>query len=181
MINLKTKELPETIKANDKLFLIYTDFRIWLSFPKRIKNLESGDWSGYKGLFSGAVPWPTEEVLGALGAFYNPSREIPRSDGSGEILLDVDVDADYIYAAFLQVYGIDLIEADMHWHKFSALLASLPQGTMLMDIIGYRGYKGNSKDPEYKRLMRLKGMWALPQPVSKEEKEAMEEFNRLFG
>ena len=69
----------------------------------------------------------------------------------------------------------------MHWHKFSALLSGIPQGTMLMDIIGYRSYKGNGKDPEYKKYMRLKGLWALPQPVSEEEKEAMEEFNRLFG
>ena len=181
MIDLKERELPEAIEANGKLFLIYTDFRVWLSFPDRVRDLKDGDWDGYKGLFSGVVPWPTEEVLGALGAFYNPPREIPRTDGSGEILLDVNVDADYIYSAFLQVYGIDLIDADMHWHKFSALLSGIPQGTMLMDIIGYRSYKGNGKDPEYKKYMRLKGLWALPQPVSEEEKEALEEFNRLFG
>lgn len=146
-----------------------------------MEALKNGNSRGYKGLFKCVPPVPTKAVIEALGAFYSPSREVPRLEDQSESLLDMDIDADYIYAAFLQVYGIDLLEVDMHWHKFSALLGSLPQGTMLTDIIGYRGYKGNSKDPAYKERMKLKSIWALPQPVSEEEKEAMEEFNKLFG
>lgn len=181
MIDLKTKGLPNAIEVNGTLFFLDVDFRVWLSFPARMEKLKDGDPAGYKGLFKCVPPVPTKAVLEALSAFYSPEREIPRSIGSDEALLDTDIDADYIYAAFLQVYGIDLLEEDMHWHKFSALLGSLPQGTMMTDIISYRGYKGSSKDPAYKEHMKLKSIWALPQLVSEEEKEAMEEFNRLFG
>ena len=39
---------------------------------------------------------------------------------------DFDQDAAYIYAAFRQVYGIDLQAGPLHWWAFSALLTSLP-------------------------------------------------------
>lgn len=181
MIDLKTKGLPNAIEVNGKPFLINTDFRVWLSFAGRMEDARDGKFAGYAGLFAERAPMPTKEVIAELERFYNPEREIPRTEGGGEKLLDTDIDADYIYAAFLQVYGIDLTITDMHWYKFSALLFALPPGTMLTEIIGYRNYEGSSKDPAYKEHMKLKAAWALPQKVSKEEQKAMEEFNKLFG
>lgn len=50
-----------------------------------------------------------------------------------------EYDGDYIYAAFMQNYKIDLMETGLHWHKFLALLKGL-SGTMLNEIMGYRAY-----------------------------------------
>ena len=181
MIDLKTKGLPNGIEIGGTPFLLDTDFRVWMTFPERIGQLRDGEITGYRGLFLERYPTPGKAVIEALGRFYRPPREVPRAEETSERLLDLDIDADYVYAAFQQAYGIDLTEADMHWHKVSALLAAVPQGTTLTDIIGYRSYKGSSKDPLHKEHMKLKGMWALPQPVSDDEKEAIEEFNKLFG
>lgn len=181
MIDLKTKGLPNAIEVNGTPFLLNTDFRIWLSFIERMECLQNGDRSRYSELFSGLPPVPTKAVIEALGAFYSPPREIPRSESVEEPLIDLEIDADYIFAAFMQAYDIDLTEVDMHWHKFTALLSALPAGTVMTDIIGYRGYRGSSKDPEYKEHMKRKAIWALPQKASEEEQAAMEEFNKLFG
>lgn len=37
--------------------------------------------------------------------------------------MDYEQDAQEIYAAFRQVYGIDLMETELHWWQFSALLS----------------------------------------------------------
>lgn len=47
-------------------------------------------------------------------------------------------DADLIYAGFLQQYGIDLQEEDMHWWKFMILLENLGADTRLSRIMEYR-------------------------------------------
>ncbi len=59
-------------------------------------------------------------------------------------------DADYIYAAFLSCYGIDLTDSDMHWWKFRALFRALPQECELVKIMGYRtaDLKGNAQGAE---------------------------------
>ena len=44
---------------------------------------------------------------------------------SKDIPYDFDIDANYIYAAFYQMYGIDLTVTEMHWFKFIALFSSL--------------------------------------------------------
>ena len=40
-------------------------------------------------------------------------------------LISFEQDAPEIYASFLQLYNIDLLETDVHWYRFNVLLASL--------------------------------------------------------
>ena len=112
---------------------------------KRPTAINDGDFSGYDGLFLEPSPAPTQEVIEALGAFFHEKKEVPRSEGSSDTL-DYDIDADYIYAAFMQGYGIDLMEEGLHWHKFLALWAALPDDTAMSKIIGDRQYDGKDKD-----------------------------------
>ena len=51
---------------------------------------------------------------------------------------DFAQDADLIRAAFMQVYRIDLYTEKLHWFKFSALLAGLPEGNRYNDVLGIR-------------------------------------------
>lgn len=60
-----------------------------------------------------------------------------------EIYFDYSKDSDLIYAAFMQAYGIDLIDSQgkLHWLKFKALMNGLPENTKLVHVIGIRSWK----------------------------------------
>lgn len=183
MINLKRKGLPDCIyDAWGEPVFLDTDFRKWIDFPDRMEKAKGGDFMPYTELFLDTAPTPTDEIINQIQDFYYIKPEVPRDSGnSGPELLDYDIDADYIFAAFMQSYGIDLVETDLHWHKFLALITALPDDTTLSRIMGYRGYDGKSKDVGYKEYMKLKQMWELPVKRTEEEQEMIDEFNEMFG
>ena len=76
---------------------------------------------------------------------------------SDEPAIDLEQDAEYIYASFMQTYKIDLMEQQgkMHWWKFKALLNGLPEDTLIKQIIHIRTYEPSKHDSdEYKEQMR---------------------------
>lgn len=80
-----------------------------------------------------------------------------QKDDDDKRLVDLDVDAERIYASFQQAYGIDLfdVQQNFHWFKFKALLNGLPSGTILSRIIQIRAYKPSKHDSaEYKQEMK---------------------------
>lgn len=175
MIDLSDKTMPNTLMSGGRGFLLNTDFRIWLTVAGRINRLMDGDDSGYRGLFKSEAPALTDEVYEQIKAFASPESVVPREQSS-ERTFDVEIDADYVYAAFMQAYGIDLMEVDMHWHKFRALLMGLPSGTMLAEIISWRMYGGDDKE-----MKKQKWNWSLPTEYTEEEQAAIDEFNEIFG
>ena len=46
--------------------------------------------------------------------------------------------AGYIVAAFQQAYGIDLTREKLHWFRFRALFAALPEETLMAKIMSWR-------------------------------------------
>ncbi|MFD1466471.1 Gp15 family bacteriophage protein [Lapidilactobacillus mulanensis] len=86
---------------------------------------------------------------------------------------DFDLDARYIYAAFLQAYGIDLIDQQgkMQWIKFVALLNALPEDTMFRQIRQIRSTDlSKIKDKEQrKQTKEQQKALALPSNVIEEE------------
>lgn len=79
---------------------------------------------------------------------------------------DISLDGDFIYASFMQAYGIDLLEerGNLHWKKFNALLAGLPEGTKFVEVIKIRKYKPRKGDSQayIDEMMKLKKEYALP-------------------
>ena len=169
MLDLKQKSLPNALEARGQAFLLNTDFRVWLDYPRLITEDPGAFFADWAPIF-------TQEVADQLDLFYNPPRDVPRGSGSGAPLVDWEVDADLIYAAFLQAYGIDLLTADLHWHKFKSLFDALPDDTLMVKVIRWRSYKGSDKD-----MLELKNTWALPEKLTEEEQQAVDEFNELFG
>lgn len=177
MINLKSKGLPGAIEAYGEPFLLNTDFRVWADFPEKLNAALKGDGEAYSSFFARDVPYLSQEVVDNLEFFYRPPSELPRNESeSEERLIDFDFDSDYIFAAFWQTYGIDLTETEMHWHKFSALLAALPSDTMFVHIANSRCYEG-----EDETMLKQKYLWSLPQILTEEERKAKEEFDKFFG
>lgn len=109
----------------------------------------------------------------------NPMKTTASDDTKQRAPYDIRYDGDYIYASFLQAYGIDLfdVQGQLHWKKFNALLSGLPEGTKLMEVIKIRKWKPQKGDSsEYKEEMRrLQKDYALPNEIVEEE-EYEEEF-----
>ncbi|AST83389.1 Gp15 family bacteriophage protein [Latilactobacillus sakei] len=97
---------------------------------------------------------------------------MPQPKRDGEQLVSFLFDAKYIYAAFMQAYGIDLIEqqGSLHWSKFSALLNALPDNTLMRQIIDIRKTDlSEIKDKdEKKRIKKLKQQFSLGNKVNEE-------------
>lgn len=91
-------------------------------------------------------------------------------DDEEEDFIDIAQDAEYIYASFMQAYGIDLFEQQgkLHWHKFRALLQGLPPDTIMQRIIQIRTWKESKYDSkEFKDAMRkLQRIHALNKEVT---------------
>lgn len=110
----------------------------------------------------------------------NPMKTTASDDTKQRAPYDIRYDGDYIYASFLQAYGIDLfdVQGQLHWKKFNALLSGLPEGTKLMEVIKIRKWKAQKGDSaEYKEEMRrLQKDYALPYEIIEEDEEYEEEF-----
>lgn len=66
---------------------------------------------------------------------------MPHKDqAEGERVYSLKQDANYIYASFMQDYGIDLFEVqgELHWYKFQALLEGLSKGTKFKEVLEIR-------------------------------------------
>lgn len=103
-----------------------------------------------------------------------------RTAESGPRSLDFEQDAAYIYAGFLQAYGIDLLQqaGKLDWRCFVALFQGLPDTTKIKEIISIRRRpipaltKYNAA--EIKSLMEAKAFFA----VRLSEEESQEMFQR---
>lgn len=103
-----------------------------------------------------------EQVVRDIKGNIIPKEIIEKSKSQSEEeddqpLYDITKDGEYIYAGFLQAYGIDLYEVQgkLHWHKFNALLVSLPSDTKFMEVLRIRAWKPSKGDSsEYKKQMR---------------------------
>lgn len=109
----------------------------------------------------------------------NPMKTTASDKGQERAPYDIRYDGDYIYASFLQAYGIDLfdVQGELHWKKFNALLSGLPEGTKFMEVVKIRKWKAQKGDSaEYKEEMRrLQKDYALPNDTIVDE-EYEEEF-----
>lgn len=90
-------------------------------------------------------------------------------------IYDYGQDAQYIYAAFMQQYGIDLCDIDyLHWWKFRAMFNSLGEDCMITKIIGYRATELSGLDPKTRNAVAQKqALYRLRNGKSEEEKAAM--------
>lgn len=178
MIDLTKKGLPNVVEINGKPYSIYTDFRIWMKFANNVRFLKKNDKLDVSYLFKNIMPSRCD--ISVLLDFCFPKSELPRSHRNPEeILFDYVLDADYIYAAFMSQYGIDLLEVEeLHWYKFLALFKGLKDDEMICKIMGYRGYEkaDNSKKDHF---AELKEAWRI-EYISPEEQAEIEKFSSMF-
>lgn len=168
-----------SIEVNGREYEIHTGFKEWVQFYHEAK----GGSVDFRFLFCGDPPYvciggeyfTTQKVIDALSAFYRyDDRSELGSEEQRDDILDYEIDAGLIYAAFIQQYGIDLSEQDIHWHKFQLLLSGITDETLLGKVMSYRAYEGDDKE-----MLRMKRVWALPEVTTQEEQDALNAFNEL--
>lgn len=110
-----------------------------------------------------------------------PTKNDPEEDEDGDDSppFSFKYDGDYIFASFMQAYGIDLIEQQgkLSWRKFNALLSGLPSDTKLAQVMEIRAWKpSDTKDKkERERMRKLQKIYALPDERRKTQQDAEEE------
>lgn len=184
MIDLTKKVLPDSVMVSGKSHKVKTDFQYWLMLEIRlgkgeIRRLDDADF-----LYDGEIPEDRQAGLDALVGFLRPRRELPRDmGGSCPRLLDYELDADLIYSAFYEQYGLDLVDKSLHlhWHKFRALLEGL-HSTRLNDIMGYRSFDDGKKETYESTMKKLRAAWELPEVISmsEEEKKMADDFEKML-
>lgn len=113
---------------------------------------------------------PLAQKAALLSEVVKREIELPKRPPArhSQRLVDFNLDGEYIYASFLQAYGIDLLEEQgrLHWKKFIAMFEGLPEGTKIREIMKIRGTelpaptRYNQKQRQH--LMELKAYYALP-------------------
>lgn len=178
-MNILTDELPNELLICDKKCPIRSDFKTWIKVSS-IMLAEEIDIEIALDLISlifFELPPNLEATMKAIMWFYSPpkrkSKRSSQDEKNEKRVFDYEADADYIYSAFMQQYGIDLCKADLHWWQFKALFDGLTDETLFSKIVHYRGTDlGSIKDKEMKKHYRkMKNAYKLPDNRTQEQKE----------
>ena len=193
MANILLDRPPDTVMIDGADYPINTDYRAGIQLDILI-NDDLIDWEdvpaeALKIYFPGAVfPPLSNEMVEAVVDFYRCGKPKPQPEqqraidevDDAERTFSFEHDADYIFSAFLQQYGIDLTKSHMHWWVFMALFSGLSEDCTLVKIMGYRAAEISEDMPkeERKQLERMKELYALPRP--KEEIEAKDRLAEIL-
>ncbi len=160
--NVLTDGLPADITVCGQRYPVYTDFRRWILvvelFAENLVDAGVKVQCAAKLIFPGDSPLSRmkngsaedtvkvyRELVCGITGFAACGRACGEHSGGGktakaEPVFDFTCDAERIYAAFLQVYGIDLCDpaVKLHFWKFMALLRNLPRDTEFMQVVNLR-------------------------------------------
>ena len=172
-MNILLDKLPTAVEVGGKMYDINADFRTGIKLEMtaiselddteklmRILLLYYGDISG--------VPADVGAAFTAVMNFYHCDKDNASQGGTATNrrtqIYSFEHDAPYIYAAFLEQYGIDLTqENDLHWWRFKAMFDSLSEKTQFVKIT-------KDMSPQQKEFYRrMQKTYAIP--VSKTERE----------
>lgn len=91
-----------------------------------------------------------------------PSQRAREARPRARRVYDFEQDAANIYAAFRQVYGVDLQREALHWWEFRAMLFSLPDSCLQGRVMMYRATDTSKlKGAEKKRIQQLQRQYAI--------------------
>lgn len=160
--------LPAAVEENGRKYAINTDYRVILRIFRMLSDPEVPNedkpWLLRKMFFAGAIPREADKYF---SWFVGMGRE--EMPGSGKRDFDYEQDAVEIYSAFLQTYGVDLLETDLHWWKFLPMLEGVFSGdNALSNKIRIR-HVDDGENERKNALGRQKMAVALTEAVGRRE------------
>lgn len=188
MMNILIDPLPTSVEIDNKQYEINSDFRTAIIFEMLMQDEEVDEYDKIftaLELFYPTIPRNLQQGIDKIMWFYAGNTIKSNGVGKGvtksEQQYNYEYDADYIFAAFLDQYGIDLNEIEyMHWWKFKALFKNLKEDNLIVKIMQYRSIdlrKIKDKE-EQKRYKELKELYKIP--VSKTEIEKKNEIDECL-
>lgn len=203
--NFLIDKCPGTVSLNGVTYDIKTDHITGLQISEILLATDLTDQekvyaiiSTYLGPYETWKHLPIMATYRALMSFYRCDyykKQKPKKDEKKDKKqdekkaikprsIDYVQDAIYIYAAFKQIYNIDLSTCEvMHWWKFNAMLRGLPPSTKLSSIIDIRlrrmpartKYNGEYVD----NLTEAKELYALDQSEDYEKQQNRHKMDAL--
>lgn len=181
-MNILIDLVPETVTIDDIEYDINTDFRISAMFELMMQDSSLTDHEKLEmalGLYYTEIPHDPIKAIDQALWFYSCGKtddtQATSSVGGGTSrIYSFEHDSEYIYAAFLDQYGIDLQDVEhLHWWKFRAMFKGLKEDNLISKIMGYRAIKinDNMTDAEKKHYREMKRIYALPDNRTEEEKQ----------
>ncbi len=173
-MNILQEALPVTIKIDGEEIPVQTDFRVMARVETLLRKTNFEDKKAVSAtlltslkLFYINIPHNLSAAIDGLFWFYRCGAEPPKSvsklAGKQKRYYSFEEDGEYLYAAFLQQYGIDLYSEKLHWWRFRSLFSGLTDETEMVKIMQYRGTdtsKIKNKD-ERARIKKLQEQFAL--------------------
>ena len=165
----------------------YDDDYIYAAFMDQygidLQDIDYLHWWKFKAMFKSLKE--DNEIVKIMG--YR-SMDISKSKGNGKgksvtQIYSFEYDDDYIYAAFMDQYNIDLQDIDyLHWWKFKAMFKSLKEDNEIVKMMGYRSMDlSKVKDKEQKAYYKkMKDLYKIPTQISKDEEEKLKEIEKVL-
>lgn len=135
----------------------------WEKLDTALKMLVKNEWN--LKLFS------ADEKAELLNEIYKKCINIkkrPVVRKSPVPILDFEEDGEYIYASFMQDYGVDLInmQGKLSWRKFIALFEGLSDDTKIKKVMKIRSMEpplfNGRNQKQIQDILELKSYYALP-------------------
>lgn len=181
-MNLLIDELPESLTVCGRAYKIRTDFRISLLYEILMQD-ETMTFDercqAALDLYYYEIPPDGEEAMMAVIWFYSGGRQQSAAPAKGgkkqKQIYSFEHDDAYIYAAFLQQYGIDLNSIPhLHWWKFSALFQAIDSKCQFSKIMGYRAMDISPDMPQKQREFYREMQELYKLPIPEKEQEALD-------
>ena len=188
-MNILVDLLPIAVEIDNKNYEINSDFRTSILFELLMQDSSIGAEDKIitaLELYYPVIPENINEAIEQMLWFYRCGKEITSSKGNGKgksvtQIYSFEHDDDYIYAAFMDQYNIDLQDIEyLHWWKFKAMFKSLKEDNEIVKIMGYRSMdlskiKSKEEKAYYKKIQEL---YKLPMP--KDEQEKLDDINNIL-
>lgn len=184
-------DYPEYAEIDGIEYKINTDYETGLACFRAINDLEISD---------------TSRTLAVIGLLFDNEEnenkpEITNYDKALEIAkvyltcdkdsetedskidMDFEFDKDLINASFMSDYQINLDNQKMHWWQFFSLMCGLTDKCILNRVRDIRNFDESTiKDSKEKeKIIKAKERVKLPVRRTREEQEAIDEFDALLG
>ncbi|WP_195430892.1 bacteriophage Gp15 family protein [Clostridium sp. D46t1_190503_E9] len=190
-MNILIDLLPNKIEINNEEYEINSDFRTSILFELLMQDNSIGEEDKiYMALqlYYPVIPNDIKEAIDKMLWFYRCGKETTSSKGNGKgksvtQIYSFEHDDDYIYAAFMDQYGVDLQDIEyLHWWKFKAMFKSLKEDNEIVKIMGYRSMDlSKIKDKEEKAYYKkMQDLYKLPDNISNSEKEKLKEIENAL-
>ena len=179
--------VPTTVEIDGVDYEIYSDFRIGILFEMLMCDREYSDSEKIMQaleLYYPVIPADVNAAVEKILWFYQGETTEYTSKSGGKRanqIYSYEHDAEYIYAAFLDQYGINLQQVDyLHWWEFKALFKGLKSDNEIVKIMGFRAMEidRDMSKKEQKYYRKMKEMYKIPLPKSDVEK--LDEINQIL-